>query len=445
MVMLASNKGWDYNYLNSVLRFTKCFSIIAVIIEKICDEIKGAVRLNIGIFTDTYFPQVSGVATSIKTLRDELIAQGHHVYIFTTTDPQARHDDVENGIYRFASIPFVSFPDRRIAIRGVYRAIKLARKFQLDIVHNQTEFALGVMGKTVARHLHIPCLHTYHTMYQDYLHYIANGHILKPHDVARLAHLYLKNISGVIAPSERVLDTLESYHVEAPIRVIPTGINLRVYNQRDSATAIANLRAKLGYKKDTPVLLSLSRLAYEKNIHALIEAMPDILAQQPRAQLLIVGDGPARHTLERQVRQMDLTGHVSFAGQISNDEVYHYYQMADVFVSASDSESQGLTYDEALASDLPIVVMRSEYTDQLIDDPAIGVSFQKKADLVNGVVHYLTQPKTSESRLKRQQKLHEISAEVFVKRVVKFYRDCQQEASLAQSAKSHHLFRRSRS
>ncbi|MBB1069117.1 glycosyltransferase family 4 protein [Limosilactobacillus sp. RRLNB_1_1] len=405
--------------------------------------------MNIGIFTDTYFPQVSGVATSIKTLRDELIAQGHHVYIFTTTDPKAKHDDVENGIYRFASIPFVSFSDRRIAVRGVFRAIKLAKKFQLDIVHNQTEFALGVMGKTVARHLHIPCLHTYHTMYQDYLHYIANGHILKPHDVARLAHLYLKNISGIIAPSDRVLETLESYHVESPIRVIPTGINLRVYNQRDSAKDLANLRARLGYGATTPVLLSLSRLAYEKNIHTLIEAMPDILSHQSNAQLLIVGDGPAKHTLDRQVREMGLNGHVSFAGEIPNDEVYHYYQMADVFVSASDSESQGLTYDEALASDLPIVVMRSEYTDQLIDDAAIGISFQKRADLVNGVLYYLNQPQTSELRLKRQQKLHEISAEVFVERVVEFYHDCQRKLidqdKIKQTEKSRRLFHRSRS
>lgn len=404
--------------------------------------------MNIGIFTDTYFPQVSGVATSIKTLRDELIAQGHHVYIFTTTDPKAKHDDEENGIYRFASIPFVSFSDRRIAVRGVFRAIKLAKTFQLDVVHNQTEFALGVMGKTVAKTLHIPCLHTYHTMYQDYLHYIANGHILKPHDVARLAHLYLKNISGVIAPSDRVLETMKDYHIEAPIRVIPTGINLRVYRQRDSAEQIAKRRAKLGYGKDTPILLSLSRLAYEKNIHTLIESMPDILAKQPDAQLLIVGDGPARHTLERQVRQMSLTGHVRFVGEISNDEVYHYYQLANVFVSASDSESQGLTYDEALASDLPIVVMRSKYTDELIDSPAIGISFQKRADLVNGVLHYLQEAPTIDSRLKRQQKLHEISAEVFVQRVVQFYRDCQQTLADQRekgNEKSRRLFRRSRS
>ncbi|WP_076459687.1 glycosyltransferase family 4 protein [Limosilactobacillus caccae] len=405
--------------------------------------------MNIGIFTDTYFPQVSGVATSIKTLRDELIAQGHHVYIFTTTDPKAKHDDVENGIYRFASIPFVSFSDRRIAIRGAFRAIRLAKKFKLDVVHNQTEFSLGVMGKTVAHHLHIPCLHTYHTMYQDYLHYIANGHVLKPNDVARLAHLYLKNMSGVIAPSERVLETLKDYDIESPIRVIPTGINLRVYSKRDSKEAIQRLRAQHGYGADTPVLLSLSRLAYEKNIHALIDAMPDILAKRPDAQLLIVGDGPARQTLERQTRQLNLTDHVQFAGEVSNDQVYHYYQMADVFVSASDSESQGLTYDEALASDLPIVVMRSEYTDELIDDPAIGTSFQKKADLVNGVVYYLSKVVTTESRLKRQQKLHEISAEVFVHRVVRFYQDCQQEMAAddeaAQNTKTRRLFHRPRS
>lgn len=394
--------------------------------------------MNIGLFTDTYFPQVSGVATSIKTLRDELIAQGHHVYIFTTTDPQAKHDDVEEGIYRFPSIPFVSFKERRIAVRGAFRAVRLAKKFQLDIVHNQTEFALGMMGKLVARELKIPCLHTYHTMYQDYLHYIANGHIVKPRNVATFVHLYMKSIDGVIAPSDRVLDTMRSYHVTAPIRVIPTGINLRVYRQKDSAAQVHELRQRYGYADDTPVLLSLSRLAYEKNINALIAAMPDILSKRPAAQLLIVGAGPARHSLERQVRQLDLTDHIQFAGEVDNNEVYHYYQMANVFVSASDSESQGLTYDEALASDLPIVVMRSKYTDELIDDPAIGVSFQQQSGLVRGVLHYLDHPNDQESHARRQAKLHSISSEVFAKQVVEFYTDCQQKLAAEQGSKSRH-------
>ncbi|HJA74214.1 MAG TPA: glycosyltransferase, partial [Candidatus Limosilactobacillus gallistercoris] len=345
---------------------------------------------------------------------------------------------VEEGIYRFPSIPFVSFKERRIAVRGAFRAVRLAKKFQLDIVHNQTEFALGMMGKLVARELKIPCLHTYHTMYQDYLHYIANGHIVKPRNVATFVHLYMKSIDGVIAPSDRVLDTMRSYHVTAPIRVIPTGINLRVYRQKDSAAQVHELRQRYGYADDTPVLLSLSRLAYEKNINALIAAMPDILSKRPAAQLLIVGAGPARHSLERQVRQLDLTDHIQFAGEVDNNEVYHYYQMADVFVSASDSESQGLTYDEALASDLPIVVMRSKYTDELIDDPAIGVSFQQQSGLVRGVLHYLDHPNDQESHARRQAKLHSISSEVFAKQVVEFYTDCQQKLAAEQESKSRH-------
>lgn len=393
--------------------------------------------MNIGLFTDTYFPQVSGVATSIKTLRDELIAQGHHVYIFTSSDPRAT-DSPEDGIYRFPSVPFVSFKDRRIAFTGWLKVLRIARKMDLDIVHNQTEFSLGVMGKMVAKELGIPCIHTYHTMYQDYLHYIANGRVLKPKDVARLAHLYLKNMAGVIAPSERVLDTLESYHVESPIRVIPTGVNLRVYRLRDTPEQKLSMRQKYGYDRDTPVLLSLSRLAFEKNIQELIASMPDVLAKEPTAQLLIVGDGPARQSLERQVREMNLRDHVTFAGQISNDEVPHYYQIADVFVSASDSESQGLTYDESLASDVPIVVRRSEYTDQLIDDPGIGMSFQKRADLVKGILHYIQNPPVEEAKAKREQKLHDISAEVFGRRVVEFYEDCQMRVAEEQALKQEH-------
>lgn len=381
--------------------------------------------MNIGLFTDTYFPQVSGVATSIKTLRDELTAQGNNVYIFTTTDPKVDKDEIEPGIFRFASVPFVSFTDRRIAIRGLFKAYRIAKELDLDVIHNQTEFSLGWIGKVVARALHIPCVHTYHTMYQDYLHYIANGRILKPKNVKQMVSLYLLHMTGVIAPSERVLKTLESYGVKSPIRIIPTGVDVARYQKIDNPAEQHDLRQKLGYTDDTPVILSLSRLAFEKNIHELIEALPDILVKLPTAQLLIVGAGPAKETLENQVAEMKLTNHVTFTGEVNNNDVYHYYQMADVFAAASDSESQGLTYIEALASNLPIVVMRSPYTDELIDDPAIGHSFQKKADLVADVVNYLTQPTTAEDTNRRAKKLDEISAESFAKRVLKFYRDSQ--------------------
>ena len=410
---------------------------------RLCDSktdcvTKGYFALNIGLFTDTYFPQVSGVATSIKTLRDGLVAQGHKVYIFTTTDPLSDPEyDKREGIYRFHSIPFISFTERRIAFTGWFKILRLAKKLDLDIVHNQTEFSLGLMGKEAAHEMGIPVIHTYHTMYSDYLHYIANGKILKPKDVAKLVKVYMKGVTGVIAPSDRVLDALLDYGVTAPIKVIPTGVNLKMYEGQCSTKEASALRRKLGFDEKTPVLLALSRLAYEKNIHEIIEALPDILKQRADARLVIVGDGPARKTLERQVSAMKLDQYVQFTGTVPNDQVHTYYQMANVLVSASDTETQGLTYIEALASGLPIVVMQSPYTDQLIDDPAIGRSFQKRSDLVESVIYYLNHPHTKEGEAKRQAKLHNISAEVFVQRVTDFYHECQERYRNERDAKRH--------
>lgn len=378
--------------------------------------------MNIGIFTDTYFPQVSGVATSIKTLRDQLEQNGHSVYIFTSTDPKVDKDVYERNIFRFPSVPFVSFTDRRIAVAGVFRALQIARDLNLDLIHTQTEFSMGLMGKFIAHTLKIPVLHTYHTMYEDYLHYVANGKLLHPRQVKSMSRAYLHGVEGVVAPSDRVLTTLRGYGVKIPIRVIPTGVNLSQYEQ---TPVDSRLRQELHFSTDTPVLLSLSRLAFEKNIHEIIMAMPDILSQQPTAQLVIVGDGPAREDLQSQVTQMGLNDHITFTGEISNDRVSEYYHMADVFVSASDSESQGLTYIEAIAAGLPIVVMSSPYTDELLTSPTVGKAFKQQSELVADVDAYLCGAIDLRDQTVRQRLLYEISADAFGKRILQFYADAQ--------------------
>ena len=155
--------------------------------------------MNIGLFTDTYFPQLSGVATSIQTLKNSLEADGHSVFIFTTTDPHLGKGTIEPNIFRVSSVPFVSFTDRRIAVRGLFQATKIAKEVKLDIVHTQTEFAMGMIGKYVAHSLDIPAIHTYHTMYEDYLHYVLNGHLLKPYHVKQITKAYLHKMDGVVA------------------------------------------------------------------------------------------------------------------------------------------------------------------------------------------------------------------------------------------------------
>lgn len=380
--------------------------------------------MNIGIFTDTYFPQVSGVATSVKTLKDQLEKDGHQVYIFTTTDPHVDKSACEKNIFRFSSIPFISFTDRRIAVRGMIQAYQIAKKLNLDIIHTQTEFSMGIIGKVVAKFLRIPCVHTYHTMYEDYLHYVAKGKILRPIHVKDATLAFCHNMSGVVAPSTKVLDTLVRYGVKSPIRIIPTGINIGKFNTDSDF----DLRTDLGVSSDAKILLSVSRLAYEKNIKELINSMPDILKDQPNTHLVIVGDGPAKDDLKQQTNDMNLNDNVHFVGEINNDEVYKYYHSADIFVSTSNSESQGLTYIEAMAAGVKVVVSSSPYTEELLDNKSLGMTFSTPEGYIEKVLEYLNatqQNDTQEDMELRSNKLHEISSENFANRIVDFYRCAQ--------------------
>lgn len=383
--------------------------------------------MNVGIFTDTYFPQVSGVATSIKTLRNELQKLGHNVYIFTTTDPKVTQQ--EENIFRFSSIPFISFTDRRIAIRGLFQAYEIAKELNLDIIHTQTEFSMGMIGKFVARNLNVPCLHTYHTMYEDYLHYVANGKLLKPIHVKEGTLAFCHNLSGVIAPSDRVLDKLTDYGVKSPLRIIPTGIDLSMFGQEQ----VVDIREKHQLKATTPILLSVSRLAYEKNIKQVIEWFQEIIVQVPEAMLLIVGDGPAKADLVNQVNELGLTDHVIFVGEVDNEQVNSYYRGSNVFVSASSSESQGLTYIEALASGVPSVVSSGDYTDELLDNPVLGTPFKTKDEFIAATINYLIHPVNQDAPGVQKiiaNKLVAISATTFANRVVDFYQSVAVQQAL---------------
>lgn len=376
--------------------------------------------MNIGIFTDTYYPQVSGVATSIKTLREQLEKQGHTAYIFTTTDPNVDKSIYERNIFRFSSIPFILFTDRRIAVRGLFHAYQVAKELNLDIIHTQTEFSMGLIGKFVAKNLKIPCIHTYHTMYEDYLHYVAKGRLLKPYHVKQMSKSFCYHMSGIVAPSLRVKETLERYGIDEPIEIIPTGVDISKFSKSTNE----NIREKYKINPEQPLLLTLSRLAFEKNIDKLLNAMPDILARVPETKLMICGDGPARESLVQQVSDMNLTDSVIFTGEINNDEVGSYYKAADVFVSTSVSESQGLTYIEAIASGTKVITTHSPYTDSILTDASIGMTFTGEDELVNKVVDYLLNVGKYNDSKPREELLNSISADNFGRKVVSFYEKC---------------------
>ncbi|MCX0290958.1 glycosyltransferase family 4 protein [Lactobacillus kullabergensis] len=375
--------------------------------------------MNIGIFTDSYFPQLSGVATSIKTLKDALEKQGHNVFIFTTTDPHIKKGTVEANIFRFSSVPFISFTDRRVAFRGFFEATKVAREVKLDIVHTQTEFALGMIGKYVAHQLKIPAIHTYHTMYEDYLHYVLNGHLLRPYHVKQFTNAYLKNMDGVIAPSKRVEALLKRYKVNIPMRVIPTGVDINSLNKPETV----DVRKELDIPDEVPVLLTLSRVAEEKKIDRILNAMPEILDEFPQTRLVIAGDGPDMEVLQEQVERLTLEDSVIFTGDIPHDDVGSYYKMADLFVSASDTETQGLTYIEALASGTKCVVYDTDYTEHVFDNEEFGRVFNGPGEMLNEILFYLRKGRKSIQPDKLAAKMEQISAQKFASSVYQFYQD----------------------
>ena len=377
--------------------------------------------MKIGFFTDTYLPQVSGVATSIQTLKEQLERYGHEVYIFTTTDPKASKEEV--NIIRMPSVPFISFKERRIVVRGMWFAYLTAKELELDLIHTHTEFGAGLLGKWVGKRLEIPVIHTYHTMYEDYIHYIAKGKVVRPGHVKYLSRQFVDHSTGVVCPSQRVVDTLRGYGAIAPMRIIPTGIKFENFQQTDLAPQIRQeLREKWALTEENIVLLSLSRLSYEKKIHLILEALPEIIAARPEVRLMIVGDGPYREMLETIVKEKNLTTYVIFVGEIASNKVADYYHIADYFVSASTSETQGLTYTEAMASRLQMVVVGNAYLDHLISDPSLGVTYQQEEDFVPCLLHYIESAIPVDEAV-LEQKMYEISAECFGHSMLKFYQE----------------------
>lgn len=379
-------------------------------------------RMRVGLFTDTYLPQISGVATSIKTLKEELEKQGHEVYIFTTTDKHVKRYE-DPTIIRLPSVPFISFTDRRIVYRGLFESYKIAKTYKLDIIHTQTEFSLGILGKMVGKALRIPVIHTYHTQYEDYVRYIANGKLIRPSMVKYIVRGFLNDLDGVICPSRIALNLLDGYSVKIPKRIIPTGIDLREYERPDiSQEDIVKLREKWAIASDETVLLSLSRVSYEKNIQALLANMPKILSNNPKVKLLIVGDGPYLEELKEQAQDLAVMDNVIFTGMVSHNETALYYKAADFFISASTSETQGLTYAESLASGKPIIAQSNPYLDDLITDKMFGTLYQTESDLADAVLNAIVSTPAKQEKV-WQKKLYEISAEAFGKSVFAFYLD----------------------
>lgn len=321
--------------------------------------------LRIAIFSDSFFPITNGVSQSISLLVEELRSRGHSVSIFSARYPG--HKDSDPNVIRFLSVVTPVARDYPLSVPPYFPYYRYFRLGNFDIVHTHTPFLAGNIGMRWARRKRIPLVSTYHTLYEKYAHYVPFiPHKITKRCIAMYTHWYYNHCEEIITPSRSALRFLKHHHIQKPITVIPTGI------PTPPILSKAEARAQLGVKPEERMLLYVGRIAREKNIHFLFEALIHLIRKE-QVRLWLVGDGPAWQECADKVRELGIGDHVVFVGAVPRKTVDVYYASADVFTFASVTETQGLVLGEAMSFGLPVVVVQGGAASHAVQDGVTGL------------------------------------------------------------------------
>ena len=345
------------------------------------------------ITTDLYTTATNGVVTSVRNLSRELQESGHEVRILTLSD--TIHSHKEDNIYYIHSMPLKVYPDVRMPLPRSSHSQKLLKEIILwkpDIIHSQCEFFSFHYARRIARRTGAPLVHTYHTQYEQYVSYVLPGRWAGDFLVKTFSRVRLKKVDIIIAPTAKMKQVLEDYGVKNEIEIVPSGISLQQHQGRMTAEEREQMRGVLGIPREHRVVLNLGRLGTEKNLEEVVRLFSLQLRRQPNLTLLIVGDGPAREKLANQAEELGISDHVIFTGMVEPDQVQKYYQLGDVFVSASTSETQGLAYIEAAANGLPLVCREDPCLEGVIAQGENGYTYTSPDEFLDEMDKVLADP-----------------------------------------------------
>ena len=337
--------------------------------------------MHIAHFTNTYHPVISGVVRSIDTFRQGLTELGHNVFIFAQNAND--YQDKEPFVIRYPSIdlpmshnfpltiPISSFVDK------VFPSLKPA------VIHSHHPFLLGRAAANKAEEHHIPLVFTFHTRYREYSHYVALNQQFVKDAIDYWLGDYMQKCHHIVVPSDSIKQMLaDVYGVTNQVTTVPTGIDLRPYQAADSHS----IRQKRGWGEDK-VLISIGRLAEEKNWKVLLAAAGSAFKQHPQARLVIIGDGEQKDELSKLAGKLGIAERVEFTGKIPFDEVPLYLKAADLFCFASTTETQGLVTMEALAAELPVVAVEASGTQDVVEHDRQGLLAENNPEALAAAIN----------------------------------------------------------
>ncbi len=333
--------------------------------------------MRILITTDWYKPVVNGVVTSVDSLAKGLTMAGHEVRVLTLSGNV--HSRKEGNVYYIGSISAgMIYENARLRLIMPANLIQDILEWKPDIVHSQCEFSTFGIAREIAYECGVPLIHTYHTVYEDYTHYFCFSHAMGKKMAKVFSKKILSDVNAVIAPSEKIKVMLNNYGIDKDIYNIPSGINMEQYETNKSEIR-KKLRDSLGIKPDECILIYVGRLAKEKNIDELLGFLTKL---DPDQRMLLVGDGPYRDELEKKADEIGIRSRLIFTGMVSPKQVPDYYAAGDIFISASNSETQGLTYMEAMASALPLLCKADECLDDVIESGTNGFLYHSEDEFI---------------------------------------------------------------
>jgi glycosyltransferase involved in cell wall biosynthesis len=323
--------------------------------------------VRVGLFTNNYLPFCGGVTVSVETLRRGLESRGHQAWVLAPRFPGAVESPPRT--LRYPSIPAATYPEFSLAVPYSPRLARQIRALDFDVFHAHHPFLLGPAARRLARRQGRPLVFTYHTRYDKYAHYVPLRRSLVEAAARRLSTRFAARADAIIAPSATLRDELRARGVAAPIAVVPTGVDLTRFSPGDRVEA----RRQRGLDERALLVLYVGRLDPEKSVDRVLAAFERVAGTLPGARLLLVGQGTQGDELQRTAARLHAGTRVTFAGVCRHEALPEYYRAADLFLFASETETQGLVLAEAAACGLPAVAVEAPGSAEVVHDGDTGV------------------------------------------------------------------------
>lgn len=386
--------------------------------------------MHIAHFTNTYHPVTSGVVRSVSSFRRALTGLGHNVFVFAQANRE--YEDHEPFVFRYPALqlPLQEYP---LTIPVSNFVDTLLPSLKLDVIHAHHPALLGQVAARKADHFGIPLVFTHHTRYSEYSHYaFALPQGLAKQVIERWIGDYMSQCQHVVVPSESIKQILlETYGVTEGISVVPTGIDVAHYQQAEAG----DIRQRHGWADDETVLISLGRLAKEKNWETLITAVSPLIHNQPHIRLVILGEGEERAGLEALADRLGVAERVNLLGTVPFDAVPNYLKAADLFCFASITETQGLVTLEAMAAGLPVVAVDATGTRDAVQDGVEGRLAPNESEALTAALNELLADEALRHKMAEAavHRANEFDLQTLARRLVGVY----EEAMAAKKAGFH--------